>query len=55
MRPSNSNVWSGTVVNTVDGQRYSARMSMQGEQVLKVEGCVMGGLICGGQQWSRVK
>jgi uncharacterized protein (DUF2147 family) len=54
MKP-NGDIWSGMVINVVDGQKYSARISLQGEQTLKVEGCVLGGMICGGQKWSRVK
>ncbi len=54
MRP-NGALWSGTVVNVRDGQKYVARMSMQDDQTLKVEGCVMGGMICGGQHWERVQ
>jgi uncharacterized protein (DUF2147 family) len=55
MKSAKGDTWSGTIVNPVDGQRYAARMSMLGDETLKVEGCVMGGLICGGQQWSRLK
>lgn len=54
MRP-NGTMWSGTIVNVRDGQKYTAHMTMQGEETLKVEGCVMGGMICGGQQWARVR
>jgi uncharacterized protein (DUF2147 family) len=54
MRP-NGALWSGTVVNVRDGQKYTAHMSMQDDETLKVEGCVMGGMICGGQQWARVQ
>jgi uncharacterized protein (DUF2147 family) len=54
MRPDGQK-WSGTVVNVRDGQRYAARMSLVSDEALKVEGCVMGGLICGGQQWSRLR
>jgi uncharacterized protein (DUF2147 family) len=49
------NVWSGTIVNARDGQKYVARMSLHNEDTLKVEGCIIGGLICGGQHWSRLK
>ncbi|PNG26724.1 DUF2147 domain-containing protein [Methylocella silvestris] len=54
MKP-NGDVWAGSIVNARDGQKYVGRMSLRGEQVLKVEGCVLGGMICGGQQWSRLK
>ena len=51
----NGEMWAGTVVGANDGQKYMARISLQGESVLKVEGCVMGGMICGGQNWSRLR
>ncbi len=54
MKP-NGNSWSGSIVNARDGQKYVGRISLRGEQVLKIEGCVLGGMICGGQQWSRLK
>lgn len=53
MRPEGG-LWSGTVVNAVDGQRYDAHISLVSENVLKIEGCVMGGVFCGDQNWSRV-
>lgn len=49
------NVWSGSIVNARDGQKYVGRISLRGEQTLQVEGCVLGGLICGGQHWTRLK
>jgi uncharacterized protein (DUF2147 family) len=47
-------LWSGTVLNVVDGQKYDARISLLSDDVLKIEGCAMGGAFCGDQQWSRV-
>lgn len=47
--------WEGVIVDARNGQRYSARISLRGESVLKVQGCVLGGLICGGQSWTRLK
>jgi uncharacterized protein (DUF2147 family) len=54
MRP-HGNVWAGSIVNARDGQKYVGRMSLRGEETLKIEGCVLGGMICGGQHWSRLK
>lgn len=51
----NGAMWTGTVVNVANGQQYSARMRLISDETLKIEGCVMGGIICGGQHWSRVK
>ena len=42
MKP-NGHSWFGTAVNVMDGEQYSARMSLQGPTSLKVEGCVVGG------------
>ncbi|WP_036261596.1 DUF2147 domain-containing protein [Methylocapsa aurea] len=54
MKP-HGGVWTGSIVNARDGQKYVGRISLHGERTLKVEGCVAGGLICGGQEWSRLK
>ena len=54
MRP-NGDAWSGTIVDIQDGQRYSGHISLVGETTLKVEGCVLGGIFCGGERWARVR
>lgn len=53
MKPEGS-LWSGTVLDVQDGQKYDARISLVSDNVLKIEGCAMGGMFCGDQQWSRV-
>lgn len=53
MKPDGQ-VWSGTIVDIQDGQRYNGKISLVSDRTLKVEGCVMGGMFCGGQEWSRV-
>jgi uncharacterized protein (DUF2147 family) len=54
MKPEGAE-WSRTILNVKDGERYAGHISLISERTLKVEGCVLGGLLCGGQQWSRVK
>jgi uncharacterized protein (DUF2147 family) len=54
MRPNGANLWAGTIVDVRDGTQYVGKISMQGES-LRVEGCVLGGAICGGQTWTRVR
>lgn len=45
--------WSGgTVYNPGNGRSYEARLSMQGENQLQVQGCVA--FICKAQVWTRV-
>jgi uncharacterized protein (DUF2147 family) len=46
--------WVGSVYNARDGHTYDAKISMRGEDTLRMEGCLPGGVICGGQNWSRV-
>jgi uncharacterized protein (DUF2147 family) len=54
MKPNGANLWTGTIVDVRDGTQYAGKISMEGES-LRVEGCVMGGAICGGQTWTRVR
>jgi uncharacterized protein (DUF2147 family) len=54
MKPNGTNLWTGTIVDVRDGTQYAGKILMQGES-LRVEGCVMGGAICGGQTWTRVR
>jgi uncharacterized protein (DUF2147 family) len=54
MRPAKSNRWEGRAYNSKNGQTYTANMSLNNSQSLRVEGCVFGGFLCGGQNWTRV-
>jgi uncharacterized protein (DUF2147 family) len=55
MRPTKPGLWEGEVYNAQNGQTYSSRIGLTAPDVLRIEGCVLGGLICGGESWSRVK
>jgi|SRR5579864_3236783 len=55
MRPTKPGLWEGEVYNAVNGNTYSSRISLTAPDVLRIEGCVLGGLICGGENWTRVK
>ena len=52
MKPAGTR-WEGRIYNAKDGQTYDANISLIDPQKLRVEGCVFGGLICGGQNWTR--
>jgi uncharacterized protein (DUF2147 family) len=54
MEPAGSNRWEGRIYNAKNGQTYEANISLIDPQRLRVEGCVFGGFICGGQNWTRV-
>ena len=47
--------WTGTVVDVRDGTRYLAHISMESEQALRLDGCVLGGIICHGEVWTRYR
>ncbi|GGE82731.1 DUF2147 domain-containing protein [Stappia taiwanensis] len=56
MKPSGkAGQWKGKVYNAEDGKTYTGFMTMDGNNKLKLEGCVLGGLICKGETWSRVR
>lgn len=55
MVPDGTDKWDdGTIWAPDDDETYSSKMELNGD-VLRVSGCVMGGLICRGQDWTRVK
>jgi uncharacterized protein (DUF2147 family) len=54
MKPVNPNKWEGEVYNAQNGKMYSANITLLSDDVLKIQGCVLGGVFCGGENWSRV-
>jgi uncharacterized protein (DUF2147 family) len=48
-------VWRGQIYNAMNGRTYDASIKLVNADVLHLEGCVLGGLFCGGQNWTRVK
>ncbi|MEI2388081.1 DUF2147 domain-containing protein [Breoghania sp. JC706] len=55
MTPSGENQWRGKVYNAEDGKTYTGKMELVTPTKLKLSGCVLGGLICKGETWRRVK
>lgn len=55
MSPDGEGRWrDGTIWAPDDDKTYRSKMKLDGS-VLKVSGCVFGGLICRGQDWVRVE
>lgn len=46
--------WTGQLYNPLDGRTYTGRMRLRSAAELELSGCVLGGLICRSQTWSRV-
>jgi uncharacterized protein (DUF2147 family) len=60
MRPDDApdgarTVWRGHIYNAMNGSTYEGNVKVVSPTVLHVEGCVLGGLFCGGQDWARVR
>ncbi|MBS8259885.1 DUF2147 domain-containing protein [Roseibium polysiphoniae] len=56
MKPTGkTNQWKGKVYNAEDGKTYTGFIQMPSANRMKLEGCVMGGLICKGETWTRIK
>jgi len=48
-------IWRGQIYNSRNGKTYDASIKPVDADTLHLEGCVLGGLFCGGQNWTRVK
>jgi uncharacterized protein (DUF2147 family) len=46
--------WTGTIYNPEDGKTYASEASIQKDGSLLIKGCVLGGLICDDETWTRV-
>ena len=46
--------WTGRIHDPDSGRNYDSTMAMKGTNALRVQGCAMGGMFCGGQTWRRV-
>jgi uncharacterized protein (DUF2147 family) len=53
MKPTKKERWDGQVYNPKSGNTYASNMTLKSADVLRVEGCVLGGFFCGGQTWTR--
>jgi len=53
MKKAAGNRWNGQIYNAENGRTYMGKISLVSENVLRVEGCVFGGLFCGGENWTR--
>ena len=49
---SGDNTWKGDLLNTEDGQTYNGVVTLSGGG-LSLKGCVLGGIVCKGETWSR--
>jgi uncharacterized protein (DUF2147 family) len=54
MKPdTTADKWKGEVYNAEDGKTYSGSITLVNATTLNLQGCVLGGLICKTQTWTR--
>jgi len=53
LKPDGANKWSGQIYNPEDGKTYGASVSLANANTLKVQGCIMGGVICKTNTWTK--
>lgn len=53
-KKTGENKWQGNLLNTDNGNTYSGYVTLEGAG-LKLEGCALGGVLCSGETWQRVK
>lgn len=53
MKPAGGNKWEGQVYNAEDGGTYTGSFTMTSANTAELKGCVMGGLLCKSQTWTR--
>lgn len=53
MKPTGGGEFAGSLYNYKDGKTYSGKMKAGGD-TLTLSGCVLGGLVCRAQTWTRV-
>jgi uncharacterized protein (DUF2147 family) len=46
--------WVGRIRDPRNGRSYDSTIAMRGPSALRVQGCAMNGMVCGGETWKRV-
>lgn len=52
-RPSGINRWTGQVYVPDEGRRFYSTIQLKGPNSLRISGCILGGLLCKHQEWTR--
>jgi uncharacterized protein (DUF2147 family) len=47
--------WKGTLYNSEDGKEYTGFIEVKSKDEVKLEGCILGGIICKSRVWKRVQ
>jgi uncharacterized protein (DUF2147 family) len=55
MKPTGANTWSGQLYSPEDGKTVSGNLVLKDANTLSVQGCLLGGLLCRSETWTRAK
>jgi uncharacterized protein (DUF2147 family) len=53
LKADGANKWSGQIYNPEDGKTYNVSMTLPSPNTVKVQGCILGGVICKTNTWTR--
>lgn len=52
---SDDKTFKGELLNTEDNKTYNGVLTVVSAKEIKLEGCVLGGIVCKGENWTKVK
>ena len=55
MKPSGTNKWSGQIYSPEEGKTVSGHLTLKDANTLSVEGCLLGGVLCRTETWTRAR
>jgi uncharacterized protein (DUF2147 family) len=55
LKPTGANKWSGQFYSPEEGKTVSGNLTLKDANTLNVEGCILGGLLCRSEIWTRAK
>src|SRR5882724_9707903 len=55
MKPAGVDKWSGLLYGPEEGKTVSGDLTLKDENTLTVQGCLLGGLLCRAETWTRAK
>ncbi|WP_334176904.1 DUF2147 domain-containing protein [Pseudoxanthobacter sp.] len=54
LKPDGAQRWSGRLYNFENGKTYDGSLELKDANALKLSGCMLGGLLCRSQTWTRL-
>jgi uncharacterized protein (DUF2147 family) len=55
MKPAGASKWSGVLYSPEEGKTVSGNLVLKDANTLSVEGCLLGGLLCRSEIWTRAR